>query len=92
MVLTTGYRQGFQINCRWTDQSPTTLAVIVLQREKRLILEQEVGRVKQQDHLAAGNKMKLEQSDKFVVMDLLAKGWVSIHKTSTGEQRIRLVE
>ena len=71
--------------------------------KKRSVLEQEIGRVKRQDHptssssssgttTSSGTKRKLEQSGKFVVLDLLAKGWVSVHKTSTGDQRIRLVE
>ncbi|KAL3767380.1 hypothetical protein ACHAW5_003807 [Stephanodiscus triporus] len=36
--------------------------------------------------------MRYAQSGKFVVMDLLAKGWIRINETCTGEQFIRLAE
>ena len=35
------------------------------------------------------NKL-LEQSGKTVMLDLLAKGWVEIHKTCAGEQLVEV--
>jgi hypothetical protein len=37
-----------------------------------------------------GKEMRYHQSGKFVVMDLIAKGWIRIHVTCTGEQLVRL--
>ena len=51
-------------------------------------LEQEIGRIKQKGGKRAGGGTEL--SGKFVVLDLLAKGLVHIHTTSTGEQFVRL--
>ena len=56
--------------------------------KKRSTVEQDIGRTKRQGK----GKVKLEQSGKFIVLDMLSKGWVQIHKTCTGEQFVRLVE
>ena len=60
--------------------------------KKRSVLEHEIGRIKSTTAMTEKNKNKLEQSGKFVVLDLLAKGWISIHNACTGEQFVRLVE
>jgi len=57
--------------------------------KKRSTLEFEIGRIKSS---STTNKNKLEQAGKFVVLEMLAKGLVDVHKTCTGEQLIRLVE
>ena len=57
--------------------------------KKRSVLEQEIGRIKQKGGKRAGGGTEL--SGKFVVLDLLAKGLVHIHTTSTGEQFVRLM-
>jgi len=57
--------------------------------KKRSTLEFEIGRIKSS---STTNKNKLEQAGKFVVLEMLAKGLVGVHKTCTGEQLIRLVE
>lgn len=57
--------------------------------KKRSTLEFEIGRIKS---TSTTNKNKLEQAGKFVVLDMLAKGLVDVHKTCTGEQFIRMVE
>ena len=59
--------------------------------KKRSTLEFEIGRIKSSSTTKT-NKNKLEQAGKFVVLDMLAKGLVDVHKTCTGEQFIRLVE
>ena len=59
--------------------------------KKRSTLEFEIGRIKSTSS-STTNKNKLEQAGKFVVLDMLAKGLVDVHKTCTGEQFIRLVE
>jgi len=62
--------------------------------KKRSVLEHEIGRVRgrgDNDDNAA-KKSKMEQAGKFVVLDLLAKGWVSIHTNCAGEQFVRLAE
>ena len=56
--------------------------------KKRSTVEFEIGRIKS----SSSNKNKLEQAGKFVVLDMLAKGLVDVHKTCTDEQFIRLVE
>jgi len=57
--------------------------------KKRAVLEHEIGRVKRND---GARKNRVEQAGKFVVLDLLAKGWVSVHATCVGDQFIRLAE
>ena len=61
--------------------------------KKRSTLEFEIGRIKSSSTTTTTtNKNKLEQAGKFVVLDMLAKGLVDVHKTCTGEQFIRLAE
>mmetsp|Transcript_28202 Transcript_28202/g.59576 ORF Transcript_28202/g.59576 Transcript_28202/m.59576 type:complete len:440 (+) Transcript_28202:73-1392(+) len=61
--------------------------------KKRSVLEHEIGRIKHPSTTTTNaKKSKIEQSGKFVVLDLLAKGWVSIHTTCTGEQFVRLTD
>ncbi|KAL9180534.1 hypothetical protein ACHAXT_010987 [Thalassiosira profunda] len=60
--------------------------------KRRSALVQEIGRIKLQPGGTMEKKQKLEQSGKLVVLDLLAKGWVCVHETCTGEQFVRLVD
>ena len=64
----------------------------VYKEKKRSVLEHEIGRIKSTTAMTKKKNNKLEQSGKFVVLDLLAKGWINIHNTCTGEQFVRLVE
>jgi len=57
--------------------------------KKQSTLEFEIGRIKSS---STTNKNKLEQAGKFVVLEMLAKGLVDVHKTCAGEQFIRLAE
>ena len=61
--------------------------------KKRCTLEYEIGRnISTSSSLKKKKKNELQQSGKFVVLDSLAKRWVEVHTTCTGDQFIRLVE
>ena len=62
--------------------------------KKRCTLEYEIGRNKSTSTLSSSSSKKkneIQQSGKFIVLDTLAKRWVEVHTTCTGDQFIRLV-
>ena len=66
--------------------------------KKRSVLEHDINERGRRQRTALnntsggkGNKNVVEQTGKFIVLDLLSKGWIRIHETSsTGEQFVRL--
>ena len=62
------------------------------QEKKRSILERECGHFKEDGSDGATSKKKacIQQSGRFLVLDLLAKGLVLLKKTSSGEHFISL--
>ena len=66
--------------------------------KKRSVLEHDINEKGRRQRTALnntsggkGNKNVVEQTGEFIVLDLLSKGWIRIHETSsTGEQFVRL--